>query len=242
MSKQTLLAEPYPTAEQWRKIVEQFDSRAIAHKLLLAQIPYVFHTEPLKFSLFRRAVADAFSVDPSCVYIVGSAMSGRSLKGDEIEKLYSAENDSDIDTLIVSEHLFATHVMESLDWVRDATRGQNDDKGKLKIPKLSEETISHIYSVSNNASAGIWRPDSLPFDAPVTQRFFDRFSKVGLKTLGLQISDDTVAKVAGRIARSFDDAVENLAKSIRRLQYEFKNPKDKGSGSKQTKDKPPPKK
>jgi hypothetical protein len=43
-----------------------------------------------------------------------------------------------------------------------------------------------------------------------------------LKTLGLQLSEDTVAKVNGRIARSLDCAVRDLAYSILRLGKEFR--------------------
>lgn len=103
----SLLATPYPTAEEWRKLVEEFAPEAIAHKLLLAHIPFVFRDEPLKFALFRKTIGDAFGVEPSNVFIVGSAMAGRSLKGQWINKEYST--DSDIDTLIISEPLF-THL------------------------------------------------------------------------------------------------------------------------------------
>ena len=230
-TKSTLLAEPYPDAKQWRSIVKQFDSKAIAHKLLLSHIPYVFRDEPLKFALFRRTVADNFGVDPSSVYIVGSAMAGRSLKGKAIDKLYST--DSDIDTLIVSEHLFAKYVMESLDWVRDATSSDWDDTShSFAVPELTDDTINQIYFIADNASNGIWRPDVLPNDAQIRHEFFDRFSDVGLRTLGLQISDDTVANVNGRIARSFDDAVTDLANSIYRLEKEFRKLDDEKAAGK----------
>src|SRR5688500_15490192 len=123
----TLLATPYPTADQWRELVKMFSPTAIAHKLLLAHIPYVFREEPLKFALFRRTIADAFGIEPSNVFIVGSAMAGRSLKGPKIDQVYSPA--SDIDTLIVSEHLFAKYVMDSLTWLRDAT-APSFEKGK----------------------------------------------------------------------------------------------------------------
>src|SRR5690554_1680065 len=125
----SLLATPYPTAEEWKKLVEEFSPEAIAHKLLLAHVPYVFRDEPLKFALFRKTIADAFGVEPSNDFIVGSAMAGRSLKGPKIENTYSSK--SDIDTLIISEHLFTSYVMKSLAWVKDITRP--DFTGK--IPK-----------------------------------------------------------------------------------------------------------
>jgi hypothetical protein len=84
----SLLAEAYPTPDQWRKLVEDFSAEAIAHKLLLAHVPYVFREEPLKFALFRKTIADAFEIEPSSVFIVGSAMAGRSLKGSAIDREY----------------------------------------------------------------------------------------------------------------------------------------------------------
>jgi hypothetical protein len=61
----SLLSTPYPTAAEWRKLVEEFSPEAIAHKLLLAHVPFVFREEPLKFALFRKTIAGAFSVEPS---------------------------------------------------------------------------------------------------------------------------------------------------------------------------------
>jgi hypothetical protein len=215
----SLLSVPYPDATQWKELLEQFDSKAIAHNLLLSHIPYVFRNEPLKFALFRRTIGDAFDVEPTNVFIVGSAMAGRSLKGKAIDKLYSAK--SDIDTLIVSEHLFAKYVMHSLDWVSQVTK--KDEHAKNTFPGMTAENFLHIGRLSMNASRGIWRPDSLPRGADARENFFDRFSDVSLKTLGLQLSDDTVGRVNGRIARSFDDAANNLASSLRRLRWELES-------------------
>lgn len=212
------LAVEYPNPDQWKKLVKMFSPEAIAHKLLLSQIPYVFRNEPLKYALFRRTIADAFAVEPTNVFIVGSAMAGRSLKGDEIETEYSA--DSDIDTLVVSESLFTDYVMRSLEWVRDVTKPTYEGN-KATSAKLTPDSTKCIYRLATNAGRGIWRPDSLPKKATARQEFFERFSKVSLKTLGLQLSEDTVAHVTGRIARSFEDAASDLAGSIRSLGKEF---------------------
>lgn len=218
----SLLATPYPSAEEWKRLVEEFSPEAIAHKLLLAHTPYVFRDEPLKFALFRRTIADAFDVKPSEVFIVGSAMAGRSLKGKDINKTYSTS--SDIDTLIVSEHLFASYVMSSLEWVKEITM-PDFSSGKPKSPTLSSEDCKYVGWLSMHACKGIWRPDSLPNSAEARIKFFDKFADVSLKTLGLQLSDDTVAKVNGRIARSFEDAARDLAGSIARLRKEFRGEK-----------------
>jgi hypothetical protein len=218
----SLLAIPYPSADEWRKLVEEFSPEAIAHKLLLAHVPYVFRDEPLKFALFRKTIADAFNVEPSSVFIVGSAMAGRSLKGPSIDKEYST--DSDFDTLIISESLFTTYVMKSLTWVKEITLP--DFTGKHpKSPEISSENSKYLGWLSLHACKGIWRPDSLPADVPARIEFFEKFADVSLKTLGLQLSDDTVAKVNGRIARSFDDAVRDLGSSIARLRKEFRGEK-----------------
>ncbi|MEQ1568131.1 MAG: hypothetical protein ABMA64_21000 [Myxococcota bacterium] len=217
----SLLATDYPSAAEWRTLLETFDSKAIAHKLLLAHVPFVFRNEPLKFALFRRTIGDAFGVEPSNVFIVGSAMAGRSLKGDSLDKEYNSG--SDIDTLIVSEHLFTKYLMSSLQWVAEITKPAPDKdpkNGQRKIPAI-DANARYIGMLAMNASRGIWRPDSLPKEAIARRDFFDRFSDVSLKTLGLQLSDDTVAHVNGRVARSFQDAVNNLASSLRKLGYEL---------------------
>jgi len=219
----SLLAKTYPDADEWRELVEKFTPSAVAHKLLLAHVPFVWKDEPLKFALFRRTVADAFGVQPTDVFVVGSAMAGRSLKGPEIDHVYS--DGSDIDTLIVSENLFTSYVMKSLEWLRDVTK-PTFNGSKSVSPSLLPEQVKNVGWFSQAACRGIWRPDSLPKNAPARQEFFGRFSEVSLKTLGLQLSDDTVAKVNGRVARSFHDAVEDLAGSILRLRNEFRGEQD----------------
>lgn len=218
----SLLSVPYPTEAQWRKLVEEFSPEAIAHKLLLAHVPFVFSDEPLKFALFKKTIADAFDVEPSDVFIVGSAMAGRSLKGDAISKEYST--DSDFDTLIVSEGLFTEYVMKSLAWVKDVTK-PDFSHTPPKSPEVNQDVVKHLSFLSNSAHKGIWRPDSLPHEAIARQEFFEKFADVSLKTLGLQLSEDTVAKVNGRIARSFDDAAKDLSGSIARLRTELRDDK-----------------
>lgn len=215
----SLLSTPYPTAAEWRKLVEEFSPEAIAHKLLLAHVPFVFREEPLKFALFRKTIADAFSVEPSNVFIVGSAMAGRSLKGSEIEREYSSK--SDIDTLIISEHLFTRYVMKSLAWIKDITKPDFSSRPP-KSPSIQPEQTKYVGWLADSAHKGIWRPDSLPNEAEARIEFFEKFAAVSLKTLGLQLSEDTVAKVNGRIARSFDDAVKDLSSSVFRLRREFR--------------------
>jgi len=225
MSK-TLISLEYPTADEWKKLVKQFTPDAIAHKLLLSTVPFVFKNEPLKFALFKRTIADAFGVAPTDVFIVGSAMSGRSLKGRDIEKTYSSE--SDIDTLIISEHLFAKYVMKSFEWVNDITAPVYE-ADKRKVAKLDDDQIIKLSQLSQNACKGIWRPDSLPHGADARDEFFTKFNEVSLKVLGLQLSEDTVSNVNGRIARSFNDAVADLSESIYKLKREFEGLDEKST-------------
>ena len=215
----SLLSTPYPSADQWKLLIEQFAPEAIAHKLLLAHVPYVFREEPLKFALFRRTIADAFDVEPTNVFIVGSAMAGRSLKGGEIEREYSAS--SDIDTLIVSETLFTSYVMESLEWVKEITKPDYTGAQPM-TPEIPTNNAKFVGWLASHAYKGIWRPDSLPQESTARRDFFSRFAAVSLKTLGLQLSEDTVAKVNGRVARSFEDAVRDLSGSLARLRTEFR--------------------
>ena len=215
----TLLAQPYPDANQWRELVKSFSHEAIAHKLLLAHVPFVFKSEPAKYAVFRKIIAAEFQVHPTDVFIVGSAMAGRSLVGKDIDRPYSPA--SDIDALIVSEPLFTSLLMQSQEWVRDATKSKKQPDGKYKVPTLDADTTECLHRLAENACKGIWRPDSLPGKAKAREDFFGRFSKVSFQTLGLQLSDDIVAKVNGRVARSFECAVSDLAHSIYRLKKEF---------------------
>lgn len=114
--------------------------------------------------------------------------------------------------------------MKSLAWVKGITLPDYSGK-QPKSPEISSEHSKYLGWLSAHAYKGIWRPDSLPADAEVRVEFFEKFSDVSLKTLGLQLSDDTVAKVNGRVARSFNDAVRDMAASIARLRKEFRGDK-----------------
>ena len=214
----SLLSSSYPSADDWKKLVQQFSPEAIALKFLLSHIPYVFRHEPLKFAIFRQTVADVFEVQPANVFIVGSAMAGRSLKGDDIDQKYSPE--SDIDTLIGSHELFDYCLYNSLEWIQEATRPTYPDK-KAVWSSITPEKAKRIHWIAQYSQLGIWRPDSLPNESSMKNEFFEKFRQVSIKTLGLQLSDDTVAKVNGRVARSFEDAVKDLSGSIYRLKKEF---------------------
>ena len=232
MTKKNLLAVDYPSADEWRSLLKTFSSEAIAHKMLLATVPYVFHDEPLKFALFRRTIAESFGVRPTDIFIVGSALAGRSLKGHAIEKEYTPSSDSDIDTLIISEHLFASYVMRSFEWVKEVTAPEEGESRSYTAPTLTPEETTQIGRLSLNACKGIWRPDALPQGALAREEFFNKFSAASLNVLGLQLSEDTVSRVNGRIARSFDDAVRDLASSIRRLRFELDDEGKKASSHK----------
>jgi hypothetical protein len=229
MTKKTLLAVDYPSATQWRELLQTFSAEAIANRLLLSSVPYVFRDEPLKFALFRRTISEAFGVRPTDIFIVGSALAGRSLKGHSIDKEYSPN--SDIDTLIVSEHLFASYVMRSFEWVKEITAPEEMGEGDWKSPSLASDQVKQIGRLSLNACKGIWRPDSLPQGALARDEFFKRFSAASLDILGLQLSEDTVANVNGRIAHSFDDAIRDLSSSLRRLRYELEELDKKKAGA-----------
>ncbi|WP_421021499.1 hypothetical protein, partial [Klebsiella pneumoniae] len=91
---------------------------------------------------------------------------------------------------------------------KSSSEPERGEKRKIAYKKLDDEFSKKLYFFSSSVEKGIWRPDSLPKDAEARVEFFREFNKMSLKTLGLQLSEDTVAKVNGRIARSFDDAVE----------------------------------
>jgi len=110
--------------------------------------------------------------------------------------------------------------MRSFEWVKDVTSPEDKEEA-YKPPELTPEAVSQIGRLSLNACKGIWRPDSLPQGAQAREEFFNRFNAASLNVLGLQLSEDTVSRVNGRIARSFDDAIRDLAGSLRRLRYEL---------------------
>jgi hypothetical protein len=118
--------------------------------------------------------------------------------------------------------------MRSFDWIKEITAPE-ESHGPYKAPTLPPETVTQLGRLSLNASKGIWRPDSLPQGADAREEFFNRFNAASLDVLGLQLSDDTVSRASGRIARSFEDAVRDLAGSLRRLRYELDEADDKVS-------------
>lgn len=80
-----------------------------------------------------------------------------------------------------------------------ATEYPSADEWKLLLRSFSSEAIAHRLLLS-----------SVPF-----------VFRASLNVLGLQLSHDTVSQVNGRIARSFDDAIRDLAANLRRLKFEI---------------------
>ena len=106
-----------------------------------------------------------------------------------------------------------------------AKRNVSDNEVQAQLDK---DTTKSLNFFAFQAQKGIWRPDAfVKKSAKPRQDFFSRFKSISLQTLGLQLSDDTVAKVNGRIARSFEDAVKDLGGSLYRLQKEFEEAQER---------------
>lgn len=128
------------------------------------------------------------------------------------------------------DNMVASYVIEALEWLKQITI-PNYSGTRPKKPEIPTENAKFVGWLASHAYNGICRPDSLPHESTARQVFISRFAAVPLKTLGLQLSEDTVAKVNGRVARSFEDAVGDLSGNLARLKTEFRKIGEEGTAS-----------
>src|SRR5437667_8315008 len=75
----TLLRIEWPTADQFRQLLDSFPAEVLARRYLIGGVPHLFKDDPVKYIALRETIARALDIGHHDVGIVGSARIGLTL-------------------------------------------------------------------------------------------------------------------------------------------------------------------
>lgn len=126
----------------------EFDYLQIVRKYIIHGIPYVFNGRENDYFDFRANIAQYFNIGFHEVFIVGSAKLGFSYHKDSLFSF-----DSDIDVVLVNEHLFEQFYSKICDYQYEMEKGLVNPSGFQR----NQYNTFLKYMIK-----GWMRPDKLP--------------------------------------------------------------------------------
>lgn len=94
----------YPTADDFKQLLMSRPLCEIVHEHVLQGLPFVFRHTPQTLDVLRRHLTSELGLNPSDIFVVGSARTGFSLNPNNFPRQFS--DSSDIDIVTVDEALF----------------------------------------------------------------------------------------------------------------------------------------
>lgn len=221
-----LVKSATPSPEDFKRLVMQLETYDILVKVFILEgTPSVFGQSPMKYVIFREQVADRFGIGSQDVRIVGSARLGFSPSphNDKYGKPFAET--SDVDVVIVSEHLFHHGSRElfrhvntlgpPMHLVREAVY-RKDVKGPvvdLSDWRIAKEAVrNYVYQNLN--------PGLLPNDSGLKQDIFAKISSTAGLFLALE-PKVFVSKIRCRVFRDWRAAEDYYTNSLRELSLFF---------------------
>ncbi len=156
-------------------------------RYLLHGTPHVFLGREEEFFDFRRRIADKFSVSFHEVFVVGSAKLWFSLYKDKQFDL-----DSDIDVVIVSEHLFDTFMEKIRAYQNELRRSRRT---------VTDKELKMYHQFLEYIARGWIRPDKIPLSFRLSDLKDDWFAF--FKSISNGKSEVGNYKVTAGIFRSY---------------------------------------
>ncbi len=210
-----------PEAEVFRSLVVGLDHHQIlARVFLLDGTPFVFHSSPMKYIIFKEQVASEFGLGSQDVCIVGSARLGFSPSAHKFGQPFAET--SDVDVVLISESLFFEGSKALLKEMNAAGPPLQYDKRATKKTVEVEACIWRGVKESiRNFVFDNFNPGLLPHDHPLRRRIFDSIAS----TTGLFLALEPqifVSKIRCRIFRSWKAAEEYYANSLHQAQIQLK--------------------
>lgn len=182
------LSNEYPSPDEFKKLLEQFPEDVLAKRYLLTGIPHIFREHPLQYISFCETVARNLDIGSHDVSVIGSARIGFSLSPDKYGR--ELKGGSDVDTVVVSEKLFAegvTHIVHAV-----ARFGQDVEFEEDAVPQAEEEFVQlpafewrALKALAKNVEWGFISPNQLPDDDDFKQRIFSALNEVATQLLGM---------------------------------------------------------
>jgi hypothetical protein len=203
----TLLRIEWPTAEQFRQLLDSFPAEVLARRYLLGGVPHLFKDDPVKYISLRETIARALDIGHHDVGIVGSARIGLTLSSQKGWSHFAMGHD--IDIAIVSEAL----VNEGLDAfarrIADLPLGGKDEEADTA-------DLRDIQRTARNYVAGYLSPESFPEDDPFRAKLDGALNRVTTQLLAMT-PVGPVSRVRGRVFRSWADVETCYTNVLRSL-------------------------
>ncbi|MCS6912544.1 MAG: hypothetical protein RMK29_04360 [Myxococcales bacterium] len=203
----TLLRIEWPTAEQFRQLLDSFPPDVLARRYLIGGIPHLFRDDPVKYLALRETIARALEIGHHDVGIVGSARIGLLLSGQKGWSHFAMGHD--IDVAIVAPEL----INEGLDALarRVADLPLRQDEGGIDPQDLKE-----IQRTARNYAAGYLSPDTFPEDDGFRIKVNSALNQVTMQLLALT-SVGPVSRLRAKVFRSWQDVESFYTNLLRAL-------------------------
>lgn len=212
----TLLRVEWPSAEQFRQLLESFPAEVLARRYVIGGTPHLFKDDPIKYISLRETIANALGIGHHDVGIVGSARIGLTLSAHKGWSLFAMGHD--IDVAIVSDRLvsegldaFARRVAE----LPLRTGRAGDDEADVDAADLRE-----IQRAARNYAAGYLTPETFPEDEPFRTKLGAALNPVTTQLLAMT-PVGPVSRLRARVFRSWHDVetcYTNVLRSLARRQ------------------------
>lgn len=203
----TLLRIEWPTAEQFRQLLDSFPAEVLARRYLIGGVPHLFKDDPVKYISLRETIARSLDIGHHDVAIVGSARIGLTLSSQKGWSHFAMGHD--IDVAVVSADL----VNEGLDAFirRVADLPLKADEGAMDPAELRE-----IQRAARNYAAGYLSPDTFGDDDALRQKINGALNQV--TTLLLAMTPvGPVSRLRARVFRSWQDVETCYTNVLRSL-------------------------
>jgi hypothetical protein len=171
-------------------------------------VPYAFRSKPSSFRLLSNHLCAKLEVSPENIAIVGSAKIGFSLSPDTFPRLFSRY--SDIDVVIVSDHMFDGFWHTMLRWNyprRFSLSGADWEWSKSR----REDLYWGWFRPDRIRFEGLSFPDVLRPIRDSSTRWFDAFQSLSL------IDDFAGRRIGGRLYRTWEHALRYHAYSLEQI-------------------------
>lgn len=202
----TLLRVEWPTAEQFRQLLDSFSPEVLARRYLIGGVPYLFKDDPVKYILLREAVARSLQIGHHDVGIVGSARVGLSLSGSKGFGHFALGHD--IDLAIVSEPLQGEGLDALARRVADLPMKQGEE--------VDPAELREIQRSARNYTAGYLSADTFPEEDPFRGRISDALDQGNALLLALNPAGPA-SRLRGRVFRSWSDVEATYTTVLRNL-------------------------
>jgi len=176
---------------------QAIDEQEIVQKYITHGSSFAFNEDDDKYFRLKKIIADNFNLNPENVFMVGSAKLGFSIAPLKLWK--SFDDESDIDTVIVSDAIFDEFWVDLYDF-------------NLELTPRTEEEQKRFNKFLNYFFKGWFRPDLFPFSYNKKDEWFDFFRDISYGEFGKR-------KITGAIFRNYYFYEKYHIKNLKNIRY-----------------------